>query len=328
MSIQQLEALSVCFAGQGATASVGFVRHELPAPRGQELLLKTKATALNRADLLQRDGLYQPGAGETQVPGVEVAGEVIACGPEVRRYRPGDRVYGVVAGGGFSTYCLIDEGMAMTVPEGWSYSDAAAVAEAGLTADTALFSVGQLQPGQNVLIHAAASGVGSMAIQMVRLAGARSICTTGSPDKIEALYALGAHEVLCGHGPDFHGALSGEVDLVLDFVGGRYFEGSIAAMRPGATLAMIGLLDSFEWHANFVPIINKRLKLQGVVLRKRPLEERREVTRDFTRRWSTAMETGELKPVISAVYPFAEVAAALDYMENNRNTGKVVLNVN
>lgn len=327
MECQESTALSVHFHSQDTDRGVCFVRHELPALRSQELLLRTMASALNRVDLLQRDGCYQPEPDETQVPGVEVSGEVIACGNDVTAFRPGDRVYGVVPGGGFSTHCIIDEGMAMAVPDHWSHVDAAAVAEAGLTADTALFSVGRLQPGQDVLIHAAASGIGSMAIQMVRLAGGRAICTTGSPDKVKALYALGAHDVLCGHGPDFLDALPGEVDLVVDFVGGRYFEGNLAAMRTGGTLAMVGLLDSFEWHANFVPIINKRLNLQGVVLRKRPLPERRQVTQDFLRRWTPAIASGLLKPVICAVYPFAEVDQALEYMENNRNVGKVVMNV-
>ncbi|MCO7535988.1 NAD(P)H-quinone oxidoreductase [Pseudomonas asiatica] len=327
MNYQDSTAYSVCFDTRSSPAGVSFDRHALPALGSQELLLRTMATALNRADLLQREGRYQPAPGETQVPGVEVSGEVVACGSEVKAFRPGDRVFGVVPGGGFSTHCIIDEGMAMAVPHHWSYVDAAAVAEAGLTADTALFSVGQLQPGQDVLIHAAASGVGSMAVQMVRLAGGRAICTTGSPDKVKALYELGAHDVLCGHGSEFAQALSGEVDLVVDFVGGRYFAGNLAALRAGGTLAMVGLLDRFEWQANFVPIINKRLNLQGVVLRKRPLVERRQVTRDFVGRWSTAIAGGLLKPVIGAVFPFADVERALELMENNRNIGKVVLNV-
>ncbi|WP_409489144.1 NAD(P)H-quinone oxidoreductase [Pseudomonas promysalinigenes] len=327
MNHQALRAYSIRFESASATAGVSFYQHALPALGSQELLLKTMATALNRADLLQREGRYQPAQNESQVPGVEVSGEVIACGSGVKAFRPGDRVFGVVAGGGFSTHCVIDEGMAMAVPDHWSHVDAAAVAEAGLTADTALFSVGKLQPGQDVLIHAAASGVGSMAVQMVRLAGGRAICTTGSVDKVKALYELGAYDVLCGHGADFAQALSGEVDLVVDFIGGGYFEGNLAALRPGGTLAMVGLLDGFEWHANFVPIINKRLNLQGVVLRKRPLTERRQVTQDFLRRWSTAIAGGLLKPVIGAVYPFADAERALEFMDNNRNIGKVVLNV-
>lgn len=327
MNYQESTVYSVCFDTRSSPAGVSFDRHALPALGSQDLLLRTMATALNRADLLQREGRYQPAPGESQVPGVEVSGEVIACGSEVKAFRPGDRVFGVVPGGGFSTHCIIDEGMAMAVPHHWSYVDAAAVAEAGLTADTALFSVGQLQSGQDVLIHAAASGVGSMAVQMVRLAGGRAICTTGSPDKVKALYELGAHDVLCGHGAEFAQTLSGEVDLVVDFVGGRYFAGNLAALRAGGTLVMVGLLDCFEWRANFVPIINKRLNLQGVVLRKRPLVERRQVTQDFVGRWSTAIAGGLLKPVIGAVFPFADVERALEMMENNRNIGKVVLNV-
>lgn len=329
MKDKDFTALSVFY--EAATGSSRFVRHEMPDLAPHELLIKVRATSLNRADLLQRDGRYQPLPEESQVPGVEVAGEVVACGDAVSRFCLGDRVYGVVPGGGFSTYCCIDDGMAMPIPERWTFIDAAAVAEAGLTADTSLFTVGRLQPGQTVLIHAAASGVGTMAIQMIRQAGAQALCTTGSPDKVDALYALGAEKVFCGYGADFHRALQDnghdEVDLIVDFVGGRYFDGNLAALRPGGTLVMVGLLDSFEWHANFVPIINKRLNLHGVVLRKRPIEQRRQVTLDFLQRWSPALAKGELKPVISAVYPFSAVDKALREMEGNHNIGKIVLNV-
>lgn len=324
-------ACSVMYDGSGGAGSITFVRHALPAYREHELLVKVHASALNRADLLQRDGQYQVQPGELAVPGVEVAGEVIACGSAVTGFAPGDRVYAVVSGGGYATHCVVDQGMAMPVPDHWRYTDAAAVAEAGLTADTALFTVGALQPGQKVLIHAAASGIGTMAIQMVHEAGARALCTTNSPHKVEALYALGAEQVLCGYGADFHRGLceSGHesVDLVIDFVGGRYFDGNLAALRPGGALVMVGLLDAFEWHSSFVPIINKRLSVHGVVLRKRPDAEKRQVTQAFLARWQHALASGRLKPVVSSIHPFAAVAQAQDEMAANRNIGKVVLSI-
>ncbi|MDN6875420.1 NAD(P)H-quinone oxidoreductase [Pseudomonas citronellolis] len=313
------------------TGKIRFVEHKMPELAPHELLVRVRATSLNRADLLQRDGRYQPLPEEVQVPGVEIAGEVVACGGAASRFRLGDRIYGVVPGGGFSTYCIVDEGMAMSIPEHWSFIEAAAVAEAGLTADTSLFTVGHLEPGQTVLIHAAASGVGTMAVQMVRQAGAQALCTTGSQGKVDALYALGAEYVFYGHGSKFPHALQDfgydEVDLIIDLVGGRYFKGNLAALRPGGCLVMVGLLDSFEWHADFVPIINKRLNLHGVVLRKRPIEQRRQVTQDFLRRWSTAIIKGLLKPVISTIHPFSELEKALREMEDNHNIGKIVLDI-
>lgn len=331
MDVDNATACSVMYDGTGGAGSITFVRHALPVYREHELLIKVHASALNRADLLQRDGQYQVAPGELAVPGVEVAGHVLACGSAVSGFAPGDRIYAVVPGGGYATHCVVDQGMAMPVPGHWSYTDAAAVAEAGLTADTALFTVGGLQPGQKVLIHAAASGIGSMVVQMVREAGARAICTTNSPDKVEPLYALGAEQVLCGYGPDFYQGLCesghGAVDLVIDFIGGRYFDGNLSALKPGGTLVMVGLLDAFEWQANFVPIINKRLSLHGVVLRKRPDAEKRQVTQAFLARWQPALASGRLTPVVSSIHPFAAVAQAQEEMAANRNIGKVVLSI-
>jgi putative PIG3 family NAD(P)H quinone oxidoreductase len=301
-----------------------------PVPGDRDLLVRVAASGLNRADVLQRHGEYPVPAGQSTVPGIEVAGEVVACGRSVRGYRPGDRVFGVVEGGGFAEYCLLDEGMAMPVPDGWGLRDAAAAAEAFLTADQSMYHLGGLTAGRHVLIHAAASGIGTMMVRMAKDTGAIVYATVGSEAKRAAVRALGADVVLDRHVADLAAAVRAEappegVDLVMDVVGGSRFTANLAVLRDGGCLVVLGLLDGFDAKLDLLELVDRRLQIKGTALRVRPIAEKRRVTARFRQRWGDSVAS--LRPVVHAEYPLADLAAAQEEMESGRNIGKIVMRV-
>ena len=303
-----------------------------PVPTGDWLLVKVHATALNRGDVLQRDGEYQVPAGQSTIPGVEIAGTVEDWGERVTGFRRQERVFGVVEGGGFAEYCLLDQGMALRIPETWSFAEAAAAAESGLTANETLFTLGELKAGQRVLIHAGASSIGTTMIQMAHHTGATVFCTVGSPRKAEAVRALGAAAAIDHRTQDFVREvlrLSGGrgIELVMDFIGGAYLARNLEVLGAGGCLVVVGLLDGLEAPLDLLRVVQQRLQLKGSSLRLRPMEEKREVNRRFREHWMDLPGQEPLRPVIHAEYPLEEVRAAQAEMEANRNIGKIVLRV-
>ncbi|WP_164002919.1 NAD(P)H-quinone oxidoreductase [Pyxidicoccus caerfyrddinensis] len=321
---------AVIFEGSGGPEVVKLREVARPVPTREALLVKVQATALNRADLLQRQGEYQVPEGQSPIPGVEVAGTVEAWGEDVKGFTRGQRVYGVVEGGGLAEYCLLDQGMANPIPTGFDFAEAAATAESCLTANETLFTLGQLQRGQAVLIHAAASSIGTTMVQMARHVGATTFCTVGTQRKVEALRALGADEVFNYREQDFVREIlrltrDEGVPLVMDFVGGAFLERNLAVLGHEGCLVMVGLLDGMTAQVDLLRIVQRRLQLKGSSLRLRPMREKREVNERFRQRWLEVLARGELRPVIHARYPLEDVGAALADMEANRNIGKLVL---
>lgn len=321
---------AVVFEGSGGPEVVKLRDVPKPVPTRESLLVKVQATALNRADLLQRQGEYHVPEGQSPIPGVEVAGTVEAWGEDVEGFTLGQPVFGVVEGGGLAEYCLLDQGMALPIPSCFDFAEAAATAESCLTANETLFTLGGLKPGQAVLIHAAASSIGTTMVQMARHVGATTYCTVGSHRKAEALRALGADAVFNYREQDFvHEVLQrtrGEgVPLVMDFIGGAYLERNLAVMGHEGCLVLVGLLDGMSAQLDLLRIVQRRLQLKGSSLRLRPMQEKREVNARFRERWAEVLTQGGLRPVIHARYPLEEVGAALAEMEANRNIGKLVL---
>ncbi|WIG96455.1 NAD(P)H-quinone oxidoreductase [Myxococcus sp. SDU36] len=321
---------AVVFEGSGGPEVVKLRDVPRPVPTREALLVKVHATALNRADLIQRQGEYHVPEGQSPIPGVEVAGTVEAWGEAVRGFTRGQPVFGVVEGGGLAEYCLLDQGMALPVPAGFDFAEAAATAESCLTANETLFTLGDLKPGQAVLIHAAASSIGTTMVQMARHVGATTYCTVGSRRKVDALRALGADAVFDYREQDFvHEVLQltrGEgVPLVMDFVGGAYLERNLAVLGHEGCLVMVGLLDGMSAQVDLLRIVQRRLQLKGSSLRLRPMQEKREVNARFRQRWMEVLAQGGLRPVIHARYPLEDVETALGEMEANRNIGKLVL---
>lgn len=303
-----------------------------PSPGPEELLVEVKATALNRADLLQTMGMYPAPAGvPAEIPGLEYAGVVKAVGARVQRWKVGDRVMGLVAGGAWAEQLLTHEREAMAIPSALSFAQAAAIPEAFSTAFDALVTQAGLRLGQHVLIHAVASGVGTAALQLCALYGAHALGTGRNDAKLARARALGLHDaVLVTESGEFAKQIkaltSGRgADVVLDLVGGGWFEESLKAMAPGATLMQIGLVAGARAEIPLQLVLSKRLRLIGTTLRSRPLEEKIAVARAVEAALLPAFERGALRPVIDAILPMAELAPALARLAKNDTFGKLVL---
>jgi putative PIG3 family NAD(P)H quinone oxidoreductase len=301
-------------------------------PGAGEVLVAVKATAVNRADLLQARGQYPPPQGVTNTLGLEMSGIVRALGSGTRDWAPGDRVMGLLAGGGYAEAVAVDGGLLMRLPPDWSFRQGAAVPEAWLTAFVNLFLEGGLEEGQRALVHAGASGVGTAAIQLARAARATVFATAGSADKLEACRRLGAAAAIDYKTRDFvaevKSATGGRgVDLVLDPVGAAYLKRNLDVLAVGGRLVNIGLMGGMRAELDLGILLGKSLRLIGSRLRPRPLAEKVDLTRRFADRFLPRLAAGELEPVIDCVFPINEAEAAHAHVKENRNIGKVILEI-
>lgn len=310
-----------------------FALRELPdpVPGPEEALVAVRATALNRADLLQRRGRY-PGPPGTRddLPGLEMAGEVLAVGERVSACRPGDRVMALLAGGGYGSRIAVHERMLMPVPPNLTFAQAAAIPEVFLTACDALFGQCDLQLGESVLVHAVGSGVGSAAVQLASVAGCRVFGTAGSSAKLARAAALGLNVGVNYHTDDFAAVIADHterrgVDVILDVIGAPYWERNLASLAVRGRLVIVGTLGGATLEVNLGALMGKRLRVHGTVLRARPLEEKAALAQAFARQWLPLFASERLLPVVDRVYPLADVAEAHRYMETNANFGKIVL---
>lgn len=307
-------------------------RVSVDAPGPGQVLVEVVAAGLNRADLLQRRGLYPapPGAPK-DVPGLEYAGHVAAVGEGVSAFTPGDEVMGIVAGGAMATHLVVHEREVMRVPRGLALTDAAAVPEAFLTAYDALFARGGLQPGEHVLVHAIASGVGTAALQIAHLAGATVIGTSRTQAKLDRCGELGlTHGVRVGDPPRFAARVRERVergvDVVLDLVGATYLAENLEALAPLGRLVVVGLVGGASGELALGTLLRKRLTIEGTVLRSRSLEEKAALAQRFATRMGRFLAPGgPLRPVVDAVLPMSEVQEAHARMERNETFGKIVL---
>ncbi len=303
-----------------------------PEPGEYELLVKIEATALNRADLLQKSGNYPPPEGASTILGLEMAGVVEETGPEVTRYDKGDEVFGLLPGGGYAEYCVIHEKMAMHIPENLSFEEAAAIPEVFLTAFQALKMLGNIKKNETVLIHAGASGVGTAAIQLAnKVFNCRVITTAGRDEKLETCLKLGAELAINYKKQDFSKVIEKEagpksVDLIIDFVGAPYWENNIAILTMDGRLIYLSMLGGTGVdNMNLLPILRKRLTIKGSTLRNRPAEYKMNLTSDFHSYAMDHIEEGIIRPVIHQVFDWHDVEQAHQMIKNNENTGKIIL---
>jgi NADPH:quinone reductase len=303
---------------------------ETPECGPDEVLVHVKATAINRADLLQTLGLYPAPAGvHPDIPGLEFSGEIVATGARVQRFKVGDTCMGLVAGAAWAEYVVLHEREAIRIPKGVSVVNAAAIPEAFSTAFDALILQAKLQRGQSVLIHAAASGVGTAAVQLCHAFGARCFGTGRSKAKLKRLDHIDTI-LLSEDTPSFSRevmSLNHErgVDIVIDLIGGNYFAETLAAMAPKATLMLVGLVAGAVTEIPLRTVLAKRLNIIGTALRTRPLEEKIVLAQKFEETIVPLFEAKQLKPVIEEVSPMREVGAALKKMQNNEGFGKHIL---
>lgn len=300
-----------------------------PQPGAGELLVRVRASAINRADILQRRGGYSPPPGASAILGLELAGEVAEDAGE---WRAGERVMAVVTGGGYAELAAVPAGMAIRIPAQFGFEQAAAIPEAFLTAYLNLFTLGRLKAGEIVLIHAGASGVGTAAIQLARAAGARVFATAGAAAKLELCRALGA-ELAINYKTEAFAERVAEAsggqgaNLVLDFVGAPYWEANMAALAPYGRLMLIGFLGGSRGALDIGAILGKSLTVAGTTLRRTPLDQKVALTRAFAEFALPRFASGELRPVIDRTFDLADAADAHRYVESNASAGKVVLKV-
>ena len=302
-----------------------------PGPGPEELLVEVVATALTRADLLQRMGLYPGPPMVHEIPGMEFVGRVVGRGDRVVDVDDGAEVMGIVGGGAYAQMLVTHSRQVMAVPQSVALADGAAIPEVFITAWDALVRQGGLTSGRTALVHAGASGVGTAAIQIAHAVGAR-VAVTASAGKVEACRALGADLVVDYGADDFVPAVlewtgGVGVDVVLDVVGGDYADRNLEAVRSQGRVIQVGLMGSGRAEIDLGTVLRKRITLQGTVLRSRPLEEKIAVTRQFARELLPRFDDGTLSPVIDSRYPIVEVAEAHRHMEANANVGKIMLDV-
>lgn len=302
-----------------------------PVPGPEEVVVAIAATALNRADLLQRRGLYPGPPMEHEIPGMELSGIVADRGARARQWELGDRVMGIVGGGAYAERISVHERQLLPVPASVALADAAAIPEVWITAFDALVAQGGLTSGRTALVHAGGSGVGTAAIQIAKAIGAR-IVVTASAAKVGACLALGADEAVDYATEDFVAAareLTGGVgvDVVLDVIGGDYVDRNVDALRVGGRIVQVGVMGGGVTPVNVGKLLPKRACLIGTVLRSRPLEEKIAITRRFGDEVLPLFDGGGLRPVIDSRFALHDVAAAHERMEANANVGKIVLDV-
>jgi len=297
-----------------------------------EVLVDIHATALNRADLMQRAGNYPPPPGAPEILGLEMAGQIAAIGANVSQWEIGERVCALLPGGGYAEQVVVPEGMLMPIPNGWTYTQAAAMPEVFLTAFVNMYMEANLQTGETVLMHGGASGVGTAAIQLAQATGNPIIVTASSVEKCDACLKLGASLAINYKGKDFveevrtftNGA---GVDVIMDMVGANYLERNLSLLKLKGRLVFISMLSGGQTQINLGALMGKRLRLIGSVLRSRALAEKLEIKERFMANFWPLLEEGKIQPVIDSVYPITQANEAQQRMADNLNIGKIVLTV-
>lgn len=304
-----------------------------PAAGPGDVVVDVVATALNRADLLQRRGFYpEPGpAQEHEVPGMELSGRVASIGARLEGWSVGDEVMAIVSGGAYAERIAVPGRQAMAVPFTVAVADAAAIPEVAITAHDALVTQGGLRPGGWALVHAGGGGVGSMAIQIAKSMGARVISTV-SGGKVAAVRAFGADVVVDYETADFADAVQAAtdgrgVDVILDVVGGDYLARNLASLRVGGTIVQVGVMGGGKTTIDLGALLPKRAHLVGTVLRARPLEEKIAATRRCIEEVLPALASGAIKPVIDRRFALSDIVDAHRYMETNANIGKILIDI-
>jgi NADPH2:quinone reductase len=307
---------------------------EMPVPRpgSREVLIRVAAAGVNRPDLMQREGKYPPPPGASEIPGLEVSGTVAACGPDVVRWKEGDQVCALVAGGGYAEFCVAPDVQCLPIPSTVDLTPAAAMPETFFTVWANVFERGRLRAGESFLVHGGASGIGTTAIQMARAFGARVFATAGTDEKCAACEKLGAERAINYNASDFVAAImpmtNGHgVDVILDMVGAPYFSRNVDLLALEGRLLQIAVLHGAKAEINLVRLLRQRLTITGSTLRSRSVEEKGAIAAAVEKAVWPLVEAGKIRPVIYATFPLAQAAEAHRLMESGSHIGKIVLTV-
>jgi len=300
----------------------------VPTPGEGEVLIRVSHAGVNRPDVQQRLGGYPPPPGASDIPGLEIAGTIVALGPNAGDWKIGDEACALVSGGGYAEYCTAPAPQCLPVPKGYTLEQAASVVETSYTVWANVFLRGHLKAGETVLVHGGSSGIGTMAIQMAKAFGARVFATAGSAEKCKVCEDLGAERAINYREEDFVAVMkeAGRADVILDMVGGPYIQRNLDCLNVEGRLCQIAFLQPpVVEKFNFLKMLTLRLTLTGSTLRPRTVEQKAEIARDLRAHVWPLLEDGSIKPVLFKTFPMAEAAAAHALMESSKHIGKIML---
>lgn len=317
-------------AEPGPPEGFRLARRPLPEPAAGEVLLKVSAAGVNRADVMQRQGKYPPPPGASDILGLEVSGTVEMLGSSVRDLALHDQVCALLTGGGYAEYCVVPSPQCLPCPEGVPLVDAAALPEAFCTVWTNVFERGGLEKGETFLVHGGSSGIGTVAIQLAKLFGAKVFTTAGTKEKCEACLSLGADLAINYKNEDFVEAVQAAtqgrgVDLILDMVGGTYLHRNLDSLAVEGRLVVIALMGGADADINLATLMSRRLTLTGSTLRPRSIEQKASIVQTLSQLVWPRLSNGDLRPVIHARYPLSDAAEAHRVMESSTHIGKLLL---
>lgn len=324
--------LAIEIKSPGAADVLVACERPLPQPQPQQVLIRVLATGVNRPDVMQRLGLYPPPPGASDIPGLEVAGEIIALGEQVQGLAVGDACCALLTGGGYAEYCLANASLCLPIPQGLSMIAAASLPETFFTVWSTVFQRAALQAGETLLVHGGSSGIGTTAIQLAKAFAAKVFVTAGSQQKCDFCLALGADAAINYRDHDFVTAIQdltqGEgVNVILDMIGGSYLPRNIKCLATDGRLVQIALQESVKAEINLLPLMLKRLTLTGATLRPRPDAFKAQIARQLQQQVWPLIANGQIKPVIDSVFDLADAAKAHQRMESSQHQGKIVLRV-
>jgi NADPH2:quinone reductase len=331
MSVPQ-EMTVVEIAAPGGPEQLKTARRPVPKPDAGEVLVRVAAAGVNRPDVMQRQGRYPPPPGASDIPGLEVAGEIVALGADVSGPKLGDRVTTLLPGGGYAEYAVAAAPLCLPIPEGLNMVEAAALPETFFTVWTNLFDRGGCKAGETVLIHGGTSGIGTTAIQLAAAWGARVFATAGTDEKARACERMGAARGIDYRTEDFVEVIRQEtadrgVDLILDMIGGSYLARNLEAAAVEGRLVIISLIGGARAEINLLTIMSKRLTLTGSTLRARTVAQKAAVAEAVRRNVWPLLSAGRVRPIVHATFPLAEASEAHRLMETSRHIGKIVLTI-
>lgn len=304
----------------------------VPVPGKGEILVKVAAAGVNRPDVMQRKGLYPPPPGAPDIPGLEIAGEVVALGEGASRFALGDKVCALVSGGGYAQYCVADEASALPVPAGLSMVEAAALPETFFTVWTNVFDLAGLKAGENFLVHGGTSGIGTTAIQLAKAFGATVFTTAGSAEKCEVCRQLGADVAIDYKTEDFVAVVKEKsggkgAHVILDMVGGSYIARNYEAASPQGRIVQIAFMEGSKVQIDYMRLMLKRLSHMGSTLRSRPKAEKAAIAASLAQKVWPLIEAGKVKPVMDQTFPLEDASKAHARMETSAHIGKIMLTV-
>ncbi len=308
-------------------------KYPQPTPNEAQVLIKVAAAGVNRPDLLQRQGLYPPPSGASEILGLEIAGTVVETGTKVSTLKPGDQVCALVTGGGYAEYCLADAACCLPIPQNFSFVQAAALPETIFTVWSNVFARAHLLPGETLLVHGGASGIGTAAIQLAKAFGSRIYVTAGSPEKCRRCLEIGADAAIDYKQQDFvesiHGLTGGKgVHVILDMIGGDYFPRNLKCLAIEGRLAQIAIQNGAVSEINLWTIMHKRLTLTGSTLRSRDVSFKAGIARQLLEKVWPLLTSGTISPVIDSRFPLADAELAHARLASNQHIGKIILELN